>query len=277
MNKHPPLNRAVIEKGTAQAGLPRKVVCLDKCQSTNQEALARVSRDPDLLQSGLALFSEWQDSGRGRRGARWVSSPSRDLLLSVAFSPLIAPDRLARLTHAAALAVCQALRPEFQATIKWPNDIYLARAKVAGILVESITPAITGDLPGIAVIGIGLNINSTSDDFPAQLAAPATSLRMNLEPSVETLAREPIAISILSSLYHLILRCVDDFAPILHELKATSALLGHRITLDLPDGSKQTGMVRDFGSEGELLLQVDGAIPDAPLLSIASADHVRLN
>lgn len=277
MNKHPPLDRAVIEKGALQAGLPWQVICLDKCQSTNQEALTRVSRDPDLLQSGLALFSEWQDAGRGRRGARWISSPSRDLLLSVAFCPPIPPDRWARLTHAAALAVCQALRPEFQVTIKWPNDIYLARAKVAGILVESITPAITGDLPGIAVIGIGLNVNSTSDDFPAPLAAPATSLRMNLNPCVEDLPREPVAISILSSLHRLILRCMDDFAPILHELKATSALLGHRITLDLPDGSKQTGMVRDFGSEGELLLQVDGAIPDAPLLSIASADHVRLN
>ena len=276
MNKHPSLNCAVIEKGAAQAGLPWKVVCLDKCQSTNQEAITRVSRDPDLLQSGLALFAEWQDAGRGRRGARWVSSPSRDLLLSVALRPQIAPDHWARLTHIAALAVCQALRPEFQATIKWPNDIYLARSKVAGILVESITPAGPGDPGGIAVIGIGLNINSISDDFPGQLTAPATSLRIHSKTS-GTLPREPVAISILSSLSHLILRCMDDFAPLLDQLKSSSALLGHPITLDLPDGSKRTGIVRDFGSEGELLLQVDGASPDAPLLSIASADHVRFN
>ena len=276
MNKHPSLSCAVIEKGAAQAGLPWKVVCLDKCQSTNQEAITRVSRDPDLLQSGLALFSEWQDAGRGRRGTRWVSPPSRDLLLSVALRPRIAPDHWARLTHVAALAVCRTLRPEFQPTIKWPNDIYLARAKVAGILVESITPAGPGNPPGIAVIGIGLNINSTSDDFPGQLAAPATSLRIHSKTN-DVLPREPVAISILSSLSHFILRCMDDFAPLLDELKSCSALLGHRITLDLPDGSKQTGMVRDFGSEGELLLQVDGASPDAPLLPIASADHVRFN
>jgi BirA family biotin operon repressor/biotin-[acetyl-CoA-carboxylase] ligase len=277
MNKHPPLDRDSIEKGAVQAGLPWQVICLDNCQSTNQEALTRVGRNPGLLQSGLALFSEWQDAGRGRRGARWFSSPSRDLLLSVAFCPPIPPDRWTRLTHAAALAVCEALRPEFQATIKWPNDIYLAHAKVAGILVESITPAKTGDPPGIAVIGIGLNINSTPDDFPGQLAAPATSLRMNSQPHIKALPRELFAISILSSLYRRILCCVDDFAAIVHELKATSALLGHRITLNLPGGKTQSGVVRGFGREGELLLHADDASPDAPLLSIASADHVRLS
>ena len=273
MTKHPPLSHTAIEKCVAREGLPWKILCLENCQSTNQEALARGNQDPQLLQSGLALFSEWQDSGRGRRGTRWSSPSSRDLLLSVALQPPIAPDRWARLTHAAALAVCQTLRPGFPVTIKWPNDIYLANAKVAGILVESITPSVSTD-PGIAVIGIGLNINSTLDDFPGQLDAPATSLRIH---SGSLLPREPIAAALLCSLHRMVLRCVDDFAAMVDELKAASSLLGHRVTLKLPDGQTCSGLVRDYGSEGELLLQVDGAPATAPLLPIASADHVRRN
>ena len=276
MKNHPPLNHAEIEECAAREGLPWKILCLDNCQSTNQEVITRVGKDPQLLQTGLALFSEWQDSGRGRRGTRWLSPRSRDLLLSVALHPPFAPDRWARLTHAAALAVCQVLRPEFPVTIKWPNDIYLAGAKVAGILVESVTPSVSED-PGIAVIGIGLNINSTLDDFPGHLDAPATSLGMHFNPQGSLLPREPIAAALLCSLHHMVLRCVNDFTAMVDELKAASALLGHSITLQLPDGQTRNGLARDYGSEGELLLQVEGAPASDPLLSIASADHVRRN
>ena len=274
MKNHPPLNLAEIEECSAREGLPWKIICLDKCQSTNQEAVTLAQQDPQLLQGGLALFSEWQESGRGRRGTRWVSPGSRDLLLSVALQPPVTPDCWARLTHAAALAICHTLRPEFPVTIKWPNDIYLAEAKVAGILVESITPAISTD-PGIAVIGIGLNINSIHDDFPEHLDAPAISLRMHSGSQDSLMPREPIAVALICALHRMVLRCIDDFPAMLDELKARSALLGQRITLQLPDGTIQSGRVRNLGSEGELLLQPDGAPATAPLLSIASADHVR--
>ncbi|MCP4846730.1 MAG: biotin--[acetyl-CoA-carboxylase] ligase [Verrucomicrobiaceae bacterium] len=276
MNEHPPLNHAEIEQHATREGLPWKILCLDNCQSTNRETVTRINKDPQLLQSGIALFSEWQESGRGRRGARWLSPRSRNLLLSVALPPPVAPEHWARLTHAAALAVYQTLRTDFPVTIKWPNDIYLANAKVAGILIESITPSVSAD-QGMAVIGIGLNINSTPEDFPEHLDSPATSLRMHCTPQDPLLPREPIAVALLCSLHRMVLRCINDFATMVDELKAASALLGHKVTLQLPDGQTRTGLAKDYGSEGELLLQVEGTSASAPLLRIASADHVRRN
>jgi len=270
----PPLDHSKIGSLTAREALPWKIIGLDQCQSTNKEAVDLIRKDPNLLKSGLVLFSEWQEGGRGRRGSRWISPRSKDLLVSIAMQPPVAPDRWTRLTHATALALCHALRPVYPVTVKWPNDIYLAESKVAGILVESITPTLPADR-GIAIIGIGLNINSMPEDFPPHLDAPAISLRMHAAKHDSQLQREPIAAAILGALHRTILRSVEDFPSILDELKTFSELLGQRVTLKLPEGKIQSGFVRDFGSEGELLLQADGAADGTPLLSIASADHVR--
>ncbi|MED5585462.1 MAG: biotin--[acetyl-CoA-carboxylase] ligase [Verrucomicrobiota bacterium] len=274
MKEHSPLDHAEIGRLAAQEGLPWKIIGLDHCQSTNEEAITLIKNDPELLDSGLVLFSEWQGSGRGRRGSRWISPRSRDLLVSIAMHPPVSPDRWTRLTHAAALALCHTLRPEYPVTVKWPNDIYLSKAKVAGILVESITPSVSTDC-GIAVIGIGLNVNSMPEDYPENLDAPATSLRMHAGEHPSRLQREPIAASLLYALHRAVLRSREDFPAILEELKPFSNLLGQRVTLTLPGGSTQSGLVKDFGPEGELLLQTDDATQEAPLLSIASADHVR--
>lgn len=270
----PPLDHSKIGSLTEREGLPWKIISLDHCHSTNEEAVALIQEDPSLLKSGLVLFSEWQESGRGRRGSRWISPRSKDLLVSIAIQPPVAPDRWTRLTHATALALCHALRPVYPVTVKWPNDIYLSESKLAGILVESITPSLPADR-GIAIIGIGLNINSMPEDFPPHLDAPAISLRMHAKKHESPLQREPIAAAILCALHHTISRVVDDFPAILDELKTFSDLLGQKVTLKLPEGKIQSGFVRDFGSEGELLLQADDAADGAPLLSIASADHVR--
>ena len=74
-----------------------------------------------------------------------MAAPGRSLLLSVV---LREPGEA--LPLAAAVAVCEALPVE--AAIKWPNDIWIERRKVAGILVEGRPQE------GWAVLGVGVNV-----------------------------------------------------------------------------------------------------------------------
>src|SRR5438874_6585829 len=70
---------------------------------------------------------------------------------------------------AAAVAVCEGLGP-LDAAIKWPNDVWIERRKVAGILVEGRPQE------GWMVLGIGLNVATAADEFPEELRESATSL-----------------------------------------------------------------------------------------------------
>jgi len=260
------LNPSDITSPLAIAGVPWAISCVSECDSTNREALDRCAADPELAERGLAVFSEWQSAGRGRRGARWSSSAGLDLLFSVALRPPLPAAAWGRLTHAAAFAVCQGIGSEFAPQIKWPNDIYLGQHKVSGILLES-RPA-----SGLAVIGIGLNVNSDPASLPSDLAAPATSLRAaSASPAVE-IPREPLAVRLLVALHAAVVCAAEGFPELLREVGQRSALLGHDVSLTLPDGARLSGRVTGFGDEGELLLQP----ADAAALRITNATRVRL-
>jgi BirA family biotin operon repressor/biotin-[acetyl-CoA-carboxylase] ligase len=80
------------------------------------------------------------------------------------------------------------------ATIKPPNDIYIAGRKVAGILVEGRTDK---DGSYMAVAGIGINVNQAVDDFPEELRVTAGSLAMVTGRKID---RGQLAIALLRNL-----------------------------------------------------------------------------
>jgi BirA family biotin operon repressor/biotin-[acetyl-CoA-carboxylase] ligase len=99
---------------------------------------------------GTLVTAHEQTAGRGRQGREWVAAPGSSLLLSLVLrSPTDA------LPLAAAVAVCEALPVD--AAIKWPNDIWIGGAKVAGILVEARPQE------GWAVLGVGVNVSDAPD------------------------------------------------------------------------------------------------------------------
>jgi BirA family biotin operon repressor/biotin-[acetyl-CoA-carboxylase] ligase len=114
---------------------------------------------------GTLVTADEQAAGRGRQGRVWTAPPRSALLMSLVLRDL--DERDALLPLAAAVAVCEAL--PVAAAIKWPNDVWIDRRKVAGLLVEGRPQE------GWAVLGIGLNV--TTESFPAELAETATSLR----------------------------------------------------------------------------------------------------
>jgi BirA family biotin operon repressor/biotin-[acetyl-CoA-carboxylase] ligase len=113
---------------------------------------------------GTLVTAEEQTAGRGRQGRTWTAAPGDALLMS-----LLVRDVQPLMPLAAAVAVCEAVAP-LEAAVKWPNDVWIDRRKVAGILLEGRPQE------GWAVIGIGLNVRTRS--FPDELREIATSLAL---------------------------------------------------------------------------------------------------
>ena len=119
---------------------------------------------------GTLVTADEQTAGRGRQGRVWTAPPGKALLMSVVLRDLGAAQ--AYLPLAAALAVCEASEQSapVRCAIKWPNDVWVAGRKVAGILVEGRPQE------GWAVLGIGINVSTTANEFPDELREIATSL-----------------------------------------------------------------------------------------------------
>jgi BirA family biotin operon repressor/biotin-[acetyl-CoA-carboxylase] ligase len=129
--------------------------------STNARARALASSGAP---HGTLVTADSQTAGRGRQGRTWTAAPGDALLMS-----LLVRGVRPLLPLAAAVAVCEAVAPS-EAAIKWPNDVWIDRRKVAGILLEGRPQE------GWAVVGIGLNVLTRS--FPDELADTATSLAL---------------------------------------------------------------------------------------------------
>ncbi len=133
----------------------------------------------------LAVADE-QTAGRGRAGRRWVAPAGGALLLSVGFRPTwLPPEQAWRLAAVISLAMAEAAEtvaglPAGQVRLKWPNDLVIgdvettgSSRKIAGVLGE--TDGLGTDDPRV-VVGIGINADWATADFPADLAGTMTSL-----------------------------------------------------------------------------------------------------
>ena len=106
------------------------------------------------------VFTPNQTAGRGQRGNSWESETGKNLTASVVFKPKgIKPQEQFAISEAVALAALDLLKDlKIDATVKWPNDIYVGNKKIAGILIEN---SLTGNEITRTIAGIGLNINQT--------------------------------------------------------------------------------------------------------------------
>ncbi len=110
--------------------------------------------------------------------------------------PEIQVNDSGRLTIWAIEAISDVIRTEFslKPTIKFPNDVQLYGRKVAGVLVEMRAQK---EAPYLAIVGIGINVNQSPEDFPSQLEGHAISLAMALNRPVD---RQKLAITVLRNL-----------------------------------------------------------------------------
>ena len=148
-----------------------RIKWFEELDSTNSELLRHVG-DYDNLSVVAAVN---QTAGRGQRGNRWISAPGDNLTFSFLLRPGALPAReVMALTCFATLAVRDVLRAEgVPAVIKWPNDLYVGKRKICGMLVEN---GLEGADIAWSVIGIGINLNQTV--FPEGVLNPTSLKRL---------------------------------------------------------------------------------------------------
>lgn len=149
---------------------PIQPIFVDSIPSTN-EALKALARDG--ASEGIMMVARWQTHGYGRLSRAFFSPPDTGLYMSLLLRPTFAPADAPLLTHAAAVAVAEAVKEVagVDAAVKWVNDIYVNEKKAAGILVESAL-ANDGTL-AYAVLGIGVNLFAPVGGFPPNISATA--------------------------------------------------------------------------------------------------------
>src|SRR6266536_4283827 len=190
------LDRLIAKELQADLGgavIGREITVLEQTGSTN-DAILQITRPNS--EEGLVLFAEHQTAGRGQRGNRWESTAGKGLWFSILLRPKIDLNDSPRLTAWAAEAISDVIRMEFslEPAIKLPNDIELYGRKVAGVLVEMRAQE---KAPHLAVVGVGINVNQSVEDFPPELQNRAISLAMAMHRSIN---RQQFATAVLRHL-----------------------------------------------------------------------------
>jgi BirA family transcriptional regulator, biotin operon repressor / biotin---[acetyl-CoA-carboxylase] ligase len=204
------------------------------------------------------VLTDRQTAGRGRRGAGWFAAAGESLAFSIIVRPTESKALWPRLALATGLAVAEAVEScASQVGIKWPNDVWIGQRKVAGILVEAGQD--------FAVVGIGINVNTL--EFPPEIAAIATSLRLAAGVARD---RNVVLTDILRRFALRRSQLGAGFDEVLDGVSLRCVLRGRAVDLRCADGPRR-GIVEGLGPGGELLLR--GA---AGLERIIQADDVRL-
>jgi BirA family biotin operon repressor/biotin-[acetyl-CoA-carboxylase] ligase len=223
---------------------------LPQTTSTNDEASRAALEDHP---EGLVIFAESQSAGRGRMGRRWSSPAGRGLWFSVLLRPSIAPSECTQLTAASANALVRAIQSTTSITpeIKWPNDLLIKGKKIAGILTE-----MSAELEHVrsVVLGIGIDVNQTASEFPADIRNIATSLKLATGKSV---SRADLAEAVLHELDREYARILaGDFAAVAEEWAGYCTTLGKLATIDM--GTRRVrGRAEALDENGALLLRTE--------------------
>ena len=164
---------------------------LETINSTNDYALSL--KDSLVFKEGLVVTANFQSGGNGQRGKAWESNANENLLLSVVIEPKLKLEEQSLISKIVALSVCDLLKKlGIEAEIKWPNDILVAKQKIAGILIQNKAQ---GNFITHSVIGLGFNVNQLV--FKAY-SPKATSLKLQLNKEYEVFQIQEQFLSFLS-------------------------------------------------------------------------------
>jgi BirA family biotin operon repressor/biotin-[acetyl-CoA-carboxylase] ligase len=230
--------------------------------STNSWTMARANEGAD---EGLVAYADYQSAGRGRLGRTWESSPGASLLCSILLRPNVASEQLQLVVASVALAARAALvrlsgvRP----ALKWPNDLIIGEAKIAGLLAE----VVANERGTAVVVGIGVNLT-----FAGPVDAPSTSV---LAQSGVTVTPEALLDILLDELgpRRLLLDTQEGQSQLRDEYIAALSTIGQLIRVQRI-GDSLVGVATSIDASGHLIVNVDGS---DHVLSVGDVVHVRLH
>ena len=224
--------------------------------STNDRAL-ELAAHPNVTTPILVLAEE-QTAGRGRGTNRWWSAPGAlTFTLVLHDGPMrLCSERWPCVSLTAALAVCEAvapLVPQHAVTIRWPNDVYLAGRKLCGILPEFVSPAA---VPPRLVLGIGINVNNSLADAPADVRAIGVSLS---DLAARRLDPTDVLIPVLQRLEAGLNRLASGDATLAEAWAERCMLRNRTVELQLAP-HRVRGICRGVDADGALILENHGQV-----------------
>jgi BirA family transcriptional regulator, biotin operon repressor / biotin---[acetyl-CoA-carboxylase] ligase len=228
----------------------RELISIDQTDSTNQDLLKLAQKGG---QEGWVVVARHQRHGKGRRGKIWSSPGGQNLYMSVLLRPRISLKKASFLTLLATVAVAETLSDYIPkgVCLKWPNDVMIGGRKISGILLEMGKDTNGEDF---FVLGIGININCTRHEIPAELSEIATSLYLELGYSVSV---KDVLFKLLNRLdYGYRLYTSSDFGSIIDRFRAFDQTTGRRVFIDVA-GAHISGHAVGIDEDGFLLVQDD--------------------
>jgi BirA family biotin operon repressor/biotin-[acetyl-CoA-carboxylase] ligase len=231
-----------------------RILYLPSTGSTNDVALNLAGSGDD---EGVVVVADEQTAGRGRRGHDWFSPAGSGLYVSVVVAPArsrVDPMRaVSLLTLATGVALTEGLEAGsgLRATLKWPNDVFIGRRKLAGILAEASGSRPVGE---VVVIGYGINVRSTA--YPREIADRTTSLEAELGRHVD---RNQIFVETLVALGRRYQELLDGrFDAILDAWRDRApGAVGAPVELKTMAGPRR-GVTAGVDDDGALRVQVGG-------------------
>ncbi len=210
-----------------------------------------------LESEGTVVLADEQHAGRGRRGHTWFSPPGSGLYVSVVLAPARARLDPARATTLLTIAIGVALTEGIAAAtglatiLKWPNDVFVGRRKLAGILAES-----SGPPAAIVVAGYGINVAAAA--FPPDLRDRATALEIELGRPVDRFLVLAETLTAIEARYDDLLD--GRFDAILDAWRARApGATGARVSWRAAGGARD-GVTAGIDRDGALLVEIDGRI-----------------
>lgn len=203
------------------------------------------------LGEGTLIVADEQTKGKGRMGRSWYSPPKLGLWISLILRPDIPPFKAPGLSLCAGLALAQAIGDltGMDAKIKWPNDCLINGRKVGGILLELSAEL---DRINFVIVGIGVNVNHLSSDFPKKLSALATSIRIECGTEVSRLKLLTLFMKRFEVIYLDFKK--NGLAPQRQLIKKLSSLLGKKVIVKFGK-EKIEGVAQDIDDNGSLVIR----------------------
>jgi len=227
------------------------------------------------IHSGTIVLAEEQTAGRGRLQREWVTPIGKALLMTVILKPAFPFHSQHYLPMIAGIALTDALEATVpvlcgQVALKWPNDVLLGdissdrQKKVAGLLIETVHQPSDDGTFSYVLLGIGLNVNQTSEELPiVPVGKPQpTSIHLSAGHLID---REMLLKNLCE---HIGRWLIDPFADdqkcqlIYQTWRDRLCTLGQTVTCrlgDQKDARSYTGVAIDINPTGALVIQdIDG-------------------
>ncbi len=241
-------------KSAVKGGIWKDISVYDLVPSTNELAMSLATKED--LKANSVIIADSQNRGKGRLGRTWISPPGRNIYMSIIFKPELYTRDATMLTLLTVVACAHAVRniSGLQVSIKWPNDLILSGKKLGGILTEIRADI---DKVNLAVIGIGINVNMSGEDFSDEIRSIATSIK---EESGTYCSRNELVIEVLRQIEHFYAVLINlGKKPLLNEWKILSSTLGKSVKVVIGDETL-IGLAEDIDDNGMLILKLDSGL-----------------